>query len=107
MFYRVPNTPQYFHQKNVIVVVVKEITTNVMKQIKAIIKYIIKTNSNYDHSSKNSRNKRNVNNAFLINSFKDLLKDTNAKNLDFYTQKNALKNQIFSSPNFKVVLRIY
>ena len=87
MFYRVPNTPQYFHQKNVIVVAVEEITTNVMKQIKAIIKYINKTNSNNDHSSKNSKNKRNVNNAFLINNFKDLLKDTNVKILISISKK--------------------
>lgn len=57
----------------------------------AIVKYIKTTNSYNDHSSKNSKNKGNVNNTFLINNFKDLLKDTNVKSLDFIIQKIALK----------------
>ena len=57
----------------------------------AIVKYIKTTNSYNDHSSKNSKNKGNVNNTFLINNFKDLLKDTNVKSLDFTIQKIALK----------------
>lgn len=57
----------------------------------AIVKYINTTNSYNDHSSKNSKNKGNVNNTFLINNFKDLLKDTNVKSLDFIIQKIALK----------------
>ena len=104
MFDRVP---LYFHQENEIIIIVKEITTNAVKKIRAIVKYINRTNSYKDHSSKNSKNKGNVNNTFLIKKFKDLLKDTNVKSLDFIIQKNALKNRIFRSPNLKVVLKIY
>ena len=87
MFDRVP---LYFHQENAIIIIVKEITTNAVK-LMAIVKYIKTTNSSNDHSSKKSKNKGNVNNTFLINNFKDLLKDTNVKSLDFIIQKNYLK----------------